>query len=449
MRQDGMQRLFASGFLAAVLVLACSSSSSDPAGSSNQSQPVPTFSPDPGTFDGGKTDSGGQLSCATARYATVKAPLALQVMLDRSDSMLGVTGSGRTKWEDARTALGTFLSASGPALQVGLSYFPQRAAGVPASCSFNAQCGAAGPCGQHFCLQPGAPIACESSEDCNVGKPCVPVGKCSIADKLCVATAADPCGAGGGTCVLSCQRETACEVADYATSRVPMQSAPAAKSAILAALAATTPWGGTPTGPALGGALTSAGSFADTHADHVPAVALVTDGMATDCSITDAADLAQLADLGWKKHGVRTFVIGIFSASEESAARPTLNAIAAAGGTDSAHIILESADVGAEVAAALERVRTRAVPCAYALPEVPNGQTVDLGRINVTVKAGSAAAATVPKVASASDCGTSAGWYYEAGSARISLCSSSCDAVTAPGAAAQVDIVTGCVTVVR
>jgi hypothetical protein len=427
----------------ALVAIACASVD---APSAPVAEEAPSSPPGVGAFgDGGA----GAIdpSCAIATYTATKAPLALQVMLDRSDSMLVTTPTGATKWASAANALATFLgTAAASTMSIGLSYFPQRAAGVPATCTTNAQCGARGPCGVRFCLREGEAQACSSSAECN-GDPCVPIGKCSIADELCLPNAADPCGPGGGTCRLWCSQETSCTTADYAKPAVAIGQATQTKSDILGSLASTVPYGDTPTAPALAGAIVSAKDFASKHPDFVTSHVLVTDGLPTDCNVTSADEIAQLAGLGLEQ-GIRTFVVGIFAPDEALEAQANLDRIAAGGGTSKAIVIETSSNVATELAAALEGIRTRAVPCEYALPEPPGG-VVDKAKVNVTVTPKGAAASTIPFVEDASRCGTTAGWHYDADAiSKIVLCPSTCDAVAKADDVA-VEVVTGCQTIVR
>ncbi|HVH46355.1 MAG TPA: VWA domain-containing protein [Labilithrix sp.] len=443
-----MQRLFASAFAFSTAILACSGTS-DPGtvasdgGTRAEGEGVGS-GPSDGAF-GVSTPESKDPSCATATYVASKAPLALNIMLDRSNSMLATAGSGIAKWAAAKNALASFMGKL-PAsdVSVGLSYFPQRHAGVPASCTTDAQCGTHGPCGVRICLQTGDPVACTTSAECG-GNRCVAVGRCTGVDKLCLPTAADPCGPGGGTCRLWCEDGLSCKVVDYSTPAVAIAPSAQTKGAIASSLSTTEPWGDTPTAPALGGALSSAEDFAAENAGFVPAVVFVTDGMPTNCGITDAEGIAELSAFG-KSRGVRTFVIGIFAPADEAQARAHLDVIAKAGGSGKAIVVKTSSNVATELAAALEDIRKRAVPCEYAMPVPANGGIVDTTKVNVIVTPQGQKASTVPWVDAASTCGDGAGWHYEG--SKIVLCSRTCEAV-AKAADVKVDIVTGCQTVVR
>ena len=435
--------------LASSLVAACSSAA-PPDARDDADASAPTTDVPGGGELGGTGPSGPDPSCATATYRATKAPLALLIMLDRSDSMLSATATGVSKWAAAKGALESFLATTASSsTTVALSYFPRRAPGIPDSCTADAQCGLGGRCGPRLCLQEGPPKECSSSAECG-GAPCVSVGKCTLSDELCLPSSAGACGVAGGTCRRWCTNETACRAEDYATPAVSFTPAGKAGVAIASSLASIAPFGNTPTAPALAGALETAERALEDDPGAAAAVVLVTDGLPTDCGLVAPSQIAQIASAG-RTRGVRTFVVGLFAPEEAAEARSNLDAIAAGGGTGNAVLVTTGAKVALELAAALEDARDRAVPCEYALPVPAGGGVVDPAEVNVVVTPDGLAASTIPRVADARSCAGDPGWHYAGDAAapsKIVLCPETCDALTRPEAV-KVDIVTGCKTVVR
>ena len=89
------------------------------------------------------------------------------------------------------------------------------------------------------------------------------------------------------------------------------------------------------------------------------------------------------------------------------------------------------------------------IPCAYAIPDPPEGETLDTGRVNVVYTPSGAREQTIPYVAPTGvpDC-TRGGWYYDdpANPRQILLCSDTCDLINADATGA-VNIALGCETV--
>jgi hypothetical protein len=146
-----------------------------------------------------------------------------------------------------------------------------------------------------------------------------------------------------------------------------------------------------------------------------------------------------------------TYVIGVLSASATAAEREALNRLAAAGGTG-APIVLDSArDVAPRLLAALEAVRTRALPCELAIPPARMG-ALDYKKVNVTVTSGAGTATDLVYVGKADACrADSGGWHYDADPAQggrptsIRLCPATCDALKGD-AKARADLAFGCAT---
>lgn len=234
----------------------------------------------------------------------------------------------------------------------------------------------------------------------------------------------------------------------YATPRVAMSIAN--DPAFAAAIDATLPSGGTPTVPALTGAITYAGQVAAERPTDKTAVVLVTDGMPgyytggsfqPGCASNDvptAAAAAKAAYEGATK--IPTYVIGVGSRLDN------LNEIAAAGGTQSA-IMVDTTDpskVTGDIVAALDGIRRREVTCDFTIPPPPAGQELDPMAVNVVLGQADGA----EKVLSYSkECGSTDGWRYDDATkpTRIMLCSAACDAARA-SSLGKVTLAFGCKT---
>jgi len=91
------------------------------------------------------------------------------------------------------------------------------------------------------------------------------------------------------------------------------------------------------------------------------------------------------------------------------------------------------------------------LPCSYVIPEPPNGESVDLGRVNVDFQLSpSSPASTLPRVADEASCAGADGWYYDSPMAptRILLCPATCDLVQG-AKEGSVAVKFGCSTISR
>ncbi|MEJ7735184.1 MAG: hypothetical protein WKG00_39110 [Polyangiaceae bacterium] len=362
---------------------------SDPSGSGGEAVTV-------GQGVGGSGVGGG---CVGTGNTAQKVPLDLFVMLDQSGSMDGVTGSGESKWTVVTNAFNAFVAQPETAgIGMGLQYFGLSPAGCPPSpfCTTDADCGACGPC----------------------------LGICL--------------GAGGGD---------SCNAADYATAEVPIQPLPGVANAITASLGMHGPSTGTPTLPALQGAVTFASSWATQNPSHVTVVVFATDGIPEACDI-NPANIEAAAAAGFNAMpSIRTFVIGV--EDQMGGGLDMLNGIAAAGGTGQAFLI--SADPNAQQAFldALNEIQGAALPCAYVIPDPPMGEDLDFNQVNVEyTPGGGGQPTTLSKVDNEAACGAAGGWYYDnpVKPTQILLCPASCQTIGAD-TEGQVKIVLGCGTI--
>lgn len=368
----------------------------DPAGGAGGTPEVPEEDPDPGFSE-----------CATQTDAAQLKPLDMVVMLDRSGSM-----NEDGKWAAVSTALDDFANdPSSAGIGFGLGYFPQSYSSLCLPCGstcstcFNGCC--ALPTGD-FCLTDG---------DCKGGGVCYSF----------------MCHAGGGN--------SSCEAGDYATPDVPLATLPAASVTIGASMQTTTPGGGTPTGPALAGALSYAESLITP--ERAVAVVLATDAEPTECQPQELTDVAQIAaDAYTSPNAIPTFVIGV------GASLNNLNAIAAAGGTSQAFVVDANANAALHFREALKKIRRVAVACEYEIPEITDA-TILYDKVNVTFREGQEPPNTVAYVTNEGLC-HSGGWHYDSASAPTSivLCPSTCESLHQLDEV-EVEVVYGCETVVQ
>ncbi len=159
----------------------------------------------------------------------------------------------------------------------------------------------------------------------------------------------------------------------YATPLVPLT--PFSNSApLISAIDTTSPSGGTPTLPALQGAVSYAQQVAAAHPNDKTVIVLVTDGdpgfgingqFTTGCQSNDiphVAAAAQAAFMGTPP--IPTYVIGV------GADFTNLNTIASGGGTQQAIIVpvTNPTQTAPMFQAALNTIRAAALPCEFTLP---------------------------------------------------------------------------------
>lgn len=398
--------------------------------------------------------------CAEEVVTGKLAPLDLFVMLDTSGSMLETTGAGVEKWVAVKQALSEFLNDEGSAgIGVGIQYFPQQVAGAPETCRINADCGAAGPCFLNACAASGAP--CSTNDECRLASgsvdTCVPLGICTDDPSvLCREGVARDCVDASGVRLGECRRVTSsycynmteCAASAYAAAAVPISALPEGASQLIASIEAQEPTGRTPTGPAIRGALEHSRAWASSHPGHSVVVLLATDGLPTECTPLEINNIARLTASGYATTpSVRTFVVGVFAPTEVDA-QSNLDAIAQAGGTESAFVVDTSADVTAQFLAALNEIRGARLGCEFQIPEPTGNDPLDYNLVNVQLASGDVTTPLYFVGGSAAGCDASGGWYYDADPAvaapsRIIMCPSSCQVIEA-SAEASVQIQLGC-----
>jgi hypothetical protein len=218
------------------------------------------------------------------------------------------------------------------------------------------------------------------------------------------------------------------------------------------------PAGGTPTHDAYEYAVSDMGA---SQAIGARFVVLITDGIPTyslgcvgDGQGDDPVDSAPLiaAARDAAARGVRTFVIGSPGSDD---ARESLSRMAEAGGTASAgcshsgpnfcHFdMTRERDLGQGLTNALGIISGVALGCRYGVPQPPDGETLDPGKVNVLF--------TPPDgpqelIGQSLDDGCLEGWRYTDNQTQIRLCSATCERVQDSDGGLTLQF--GCATLLR
>jgi uncharacterized protein YegL len=227
----------------------------------------------------------------------------------------------------------------------------------------------------------------------------------------------------------------ACDPNSYATPSVNMRPLP--DTAFGASIDALTPNGGTPTLPALRGAIAHAKTQAQAHPGAKVAVVLVTDGQPNDCnsSVDNVSNEAKASAAQ-----IPTYVVGVGTALQN------LDRVAQGGGTSKAFIVAtnnpqQTAD---DFQKALQVIRGAALSCEFKVPTPPVGKDIDYNTVNVVYSPSVGARDTLTYNAT---CQGGTGWHYDnaAKPTKIVLCDATCTAVQ-KDQSAKIDVVTGCAT---
>lgn len=226
-----------------------------------------------------------------------------------------------------------------------------------------------------------------------------------------------------------------CNTSTYKDPAVGIGLLPVHAPLIESSLNATSPSGGTPTRPALEGAVEYAKEWADAHPGHTVIVVLATDGEPSGCSST-ISTVKSAAEAGVNQ-GIKTFVIGIGNQTGN------LNEIAAAGGTGQA-IMVTGTNATQEFIDAMNEIRGVALACEYEIPPPNEGEQLDYDKVNLRFTKGDGTKEDIPYVGDSSGCG-SGGWFYDDPNAptTIQVCEETCDLFKSDGEG-QVDVVLGC-----
>ena len=248
--------------------------------------------------------------------------------------------------------------------------------------------------------------------------------------------------------------DVACDVNRYVTPDVPLMPI-ADNPAFVEAINATTPSGGTPTLPALQGAVAYARQVWEQNRDQISVVVLVTDGepgfyipetgaQGPGCEDNDIIGVTAAARDAYQ--GDPPIPIYVFGIGTELI---SLHSIAAAGGTGLATILSDTDPQATRdlFLTTLEQIRAEYVACNLRIPEVPEGQpALNFDEINVNYTSG---AGQLQELNYDANCAQGGGWQYP-GDNRvdpgwIELCPDLCASVQADAQAA-LEIQVGCVT---
>jgi len=352
--------------------------------------------------DGG---SGVNPTCATSTSKAGRVNLDMMIMLDRSGSMQGAS------WDGVTEALKAFVNQPGlDGVSVGLNYFGQP------------------PSAASMCTK----ASCSATDPCQAG-----CGPCFILP-----------GQATGVCpgILGNLGGDSCNAVDYSGAAVGIEPIATAAARVVTSIdGQPTPNTGTPTFPALQGAITYAHDWGKTHAGDAMVVVLATDGNPESCD-TDTGHISQVAASGFMgTPKVTTFAIGV------GAGLNVLNAIAQAGGSGTAITVDTGGNVNQQFLDAMNAIRNGALGCVYSIP-VPDDGIPDYNSVNVTyTPSGGGQPAVLPRVDTKAQCPSSGNaWYYDNITAptQILLCDSTCSVVEAD-ASGEVDVTLGCATVIE
>ena len=228
-----------------------------------------------------------------------------------------------------------------------------------------------------------------------------------------------------------------CSVEHYSTPSVKIAPLPGNATALINALDAGMPEGGTPTHLAIDGACKQVSNFKNSNPGHKVVVLLVTDGI-PEYSCNATIKLAETAAGKCFANGTGTeiYVLGVTANNNGQGSSLTqLDGIAKAGGTDHAYLT-DTKDVSGSMLKALNSIRADAViPCDLTIPPPPEGQTLAPDKLNIGICNPSGKPVPTPYVGDVDRCGDHAGWYYNdpKSPSTIHLCDVTCETVKAAG----------------
>jgi hypothetical protein len=413
---------------------------------------------------------GGTPECVVFDSAAALAPLDVFFMLDSSGSMDFEAQGNVSKWDLIIGAFDAFANDMDSAgLGVALSFFPIIDTTYNPSCLVNGggtlNC-EPNECDQyHFCA-PSFGAACSTDQDCvDEGFPndtCEPLGFCNGVQGLgfCAPTTT-PCSNPNLSCepAGSCWSYYTCPSGPYEQPVFGVGKLPGAASGLVNTIVGKDPDGGTPTLPALQGAIDGALSFADANPSHNVIVVLATDGTPTVCDpvllgnedpTAGIPAVANVAAAGLAQE-VPTFVIGVFGPEDVAEAQMNLDAIAQAGAGQPAYIISTGNNNQAAQAlvAALNDIRENAKSCEFELIE--GEDPIDYSSVWVRIQEGDMEEVWVKRVNGPGDCDpVNGGFYYDqpiSGGqkpSRIILCEASCALIDEAEENPTVEVFTAC-----
>jgi hypothetical protein len=183
---------------------------------------------------------------------------------------------------------------------------------------------------------------------------------------------------------------------------------------------------------------------------------LVTDGIPSACNTSDAA-LKQIAQDHFNSTGIHTFIVGITGASftrletwanyTGSLSHDDTNDACGTCSNCTCHHYNVGDGSPAVFIAALKAIQNAVLSCTFQVPK-PTSGVLNPDAVKVDyLPGGNPPAIELPRVASAAQCTSAGGWYYEYNAANepttINLCPASCQTVQAD-IAAKVNIRIAC-----
>jgi hypothetical protein len=303
----------------------------------------------------------------------------------------------------------------------------------------------------------------DNSQSMNTIDPGQTLSRWAIISQAVPAFAADPANAGlfagldffpeAGTGGGGNGGGANCAITAYEMPNVPIDVLPGAGNAqangfATAIAGRTLGGGGTPTTPALQGAIEFSRNWQIGHPERTVSVVFVTDGIPNGCNSTvQNAAMAAAAGLAGTPP-IKTYVLGVGPEVMNN-----LDPVAMAGGTGQSYVV--TAGGAAALSAALAAIKGTTVTCDYNIPVLDGGQ-IDFGSVNVRTTIGPTGMPTLlGQVPSASACGSGDGWYFDnpfppgmPPPTTITLCPQSCSAVQNT-MGSQLDVLLGCKTTPR
>ena len=221
-----------------------------------------------------------------------------------------------------------------------------------------------------------------------------------------------------------------CSVEDYAAPAVAIGVLPGVGGSISSSLDQQQMSGGTPTVPALEGAVTYSKLWLGQHPERQTVIVLATDGVpdgtcagAATSGLTNSLANVLIVAKGAATSSppVKTFVIGV---GKDLGA---LNDIAVAGGSKAALFVDSTANADVAFLAALSSIRRSALGCDF---PVPAGTIQGLAQVNFVPDDGKPTL-FFPQVADKTACGAG-GWYFDdpVEQTKVVLCDRTCDQIT-------------------
>jgi len=232
-----------------------------------------------------------------------------------------------------------------------------------------------------------------------------------------------------------------CDSSSYVAPAVFATGLPEAAPSLIASLAAQSPAGGTPTRPALHGAIQFSRALMLAEPTRRMVVALVSDGAPTTCDSTPESAAAVAADGVSGTPQVLTYAIGL-----RKGAVGDLELLAAKGGTGKPVLVSDGPGAGQELVDALRALRQGQTECRFAVPQVSSSR-VTANDLRVAFRSGeSGGIVAATRVSASAECTGASGGYFLRGDdapTEVVLCPALCELLrNQPGS--EVTVVAGC-----